>query len=105
MMRLVAIALLLGAAGPVSIELPRDFVPFADIPGGPGAAAINGNCLSCHSAEMVMNQPVLTAPEWQGEITKMRTVYKAPVDPADDAAIIAWLLAMQATRPGDTTGG
>ena len=35
MMRLVSMALLLGAAAPVSIELPGAFVPFADIKGGP----------------------------------------------------------------------
>jgi cytochrome c553 len=99
MMRLVAMALLLGAAAPVSIELPDEFVPFADFAGGPSADAINANCLSCHSAEMVRHQPRLTAAEWQGEVTKMRQVYKAPIDPADDAAILAWLLAMEAARP------
>lgn len=100
MMRLpiVVIALALGAAGPVRIALPDTFVPFADIAGGPSAEAINGNCLSCHSAEMVMNQPMLSAAEWQGEVSKMRSAYKAPVDAADDAAIIAWLTAMQARR-------
>lgn len=93
---LVAGAFALGAAGPVSIELPGAFVPFADIAGGPSAEAINSNCLACHSAEMVLNQPKLSATEWQGVVTKMRTTYKAPVDAADDAAIVAWLTAMQA---------
>ena len=90
---------LLAAAAPVSIELPNDFVPFADIAGGPSAEAINANCLSCHSAEMVLHQPQLSRIEWQGEIAKMRSTYKAPVDPADDAAILQWLVAMQARRP------
>lgn len=97
MMRLLVIAgaFALGAAGPVSIELPGEFVPFADIAGGPSADAINGNCLSCHSPEMVLNQPKLSAAEWQGVVTKMRGTYKAPIDAADDAAIVAWLSAMQ----------
>jgi hypothetical protein len=98
MMRLMMMALLLGAAAPVSIELPGEFVPFVDIRGGPSAEAINANCLSCHSAEMVLHQPRLTPIEWQGEVTKMRNVYKAPVAPSDDAAIIAWLVAMQSGR-------
>lgn len=98
MMRLMMMALLLGAAAPVSIELPGEFVPFVDIKGGPSADAVNANCLSCHSAEMVLHQPRLTPIEWQGEVTKMRNVYKAPVAPADDAAIVAWLVAMQTGR-------
>ncbi|MBC7505886.1 MAG: cytochrome c [Sandarakinorhabdus sp.] len=94
-MRVLLMAFALGAAAPVSIELPGEFVPFADIPGGPSADAINGNCLACHSGEMVINQPKLTAAEWQGEVTKMRTAYHAPVETSDDAAIVAWLTAMQ----------
>jgi hypothetical protein len=101
----MAMALAVGAAAPVSIELPNEFVPFAELAGGPSPDAINGNCLSCHSAEMVLNQPDLTSVEWQASVTKMRSVYKAPVDPADDAAIIAWLLAMQAARAPGASGG
>ena len=95
---IIAGAFALGAAGPVSIELPGEFVPFADIAGGPSAEAVNSNCLSCHSAEMVLDQPKLSAIEWQGVVTKMRTAYRAPIDATDDAAIVAWLTAMQAKR-------
>lgn len=95
---IIAGAFAIGAAGPVSIELPDAFVPFADISGGVSAEAINGNCLSCHSADMVLNQPTLSAAEWRSVVSKMRTTYKAPVDAADDAAIVAWLTAMQARR-------
>ena len=98
MMRLALMGLLLGAAAPASIELPGEFVPFVDIKGGPSAETINANCLSCHSGEMVLNQPHLTPIEWQAEVTKMRTGYKAPVEPGDDAAIVDWLVAMQAGR-------
>ena len=97
-MAVIAAAFALGAAAPVSVELPGEFVPFADIAGGPSAAAINGNCLACHSAEMVLNQPKLSAAEWQGVVVKMRTTYKAPIDATEDAAIVAWLGAMQASR-------
>jgi len=83
----------------VSIDLPGDFVPFADVAGGPSAEAVNANCLSCHSGEMITSQPPLSRIEWQGEVTKMRSVYKAPVEAADEAAIVDWLVAMQAARP------
>lgn len=80
----------------VGIDLPGDFEPFADVPGGPSAEAVNANCLSCHSGEMITTQPRLSRIEWQGEVTKMRSVYKAPVDTRDDAAIVEWLVAIQA---------
>lgn len=58
---------------------------------GPGADAINNNCLACHSADMVLNQPALSADAWKAEVNKMINVYKAPVVPADIPAILAWL--------------
>lgn len=88
------------ASRPVSIDLPFDATQFAAVgPGAPSADAINNNCLSCHSAEMVLNQPALSRMEWAGEVAKMRKVYKAPVAEADDAAIIDWLTAMSARLP------
>ncbi len=87
-----------GLSAPVAIELPDDPTAFADVPGGPGAEAINNNCRACHSASMVLTQPRLTRSEWTAEVLKMRNVYKAPVDPADDAAIIDWLVAMSEGR-------
>lgn len=99
----LAALLALGAAPaprPVSIDLPFDATPFPDLgPGAPSADTINNNCLACHSTEMVLTQPALTRAEWAGEVTKMRSVYKAPVAEADDAAIIDWLVVMSARRP------
>ena len=97
---LLAAAGLAVAAAPdsrakVSIDLPFDATPYPDLgPGAPSADAINNNCLSCHSAEMVMTQPALRRAEWAAEVAKMRNVYKAPVVEADDAAITDWLTAM-----------
>ena len=88
------------AAAPVSIDLPVSARLYPELGrGAPSADAINNNCLSCHSAEMVMTQPRLTNAEWTAEVVKMRNVFKAPIDPADDAAIIAWLTAMSAGMP------
>lgn len=76
----------------VSVDLPSGGRAY---PGaGPGAEAMNGNCASCHSAGMVLTQPHLTRAEWQGEVTKMMNVYRAPVDPADVPAIVDYLASL-----------
>ena len=62
------------------MELPTDERTF---PGGDKAAAINNNCVACHSAGMVLNQPPLSRAEWAGEVHKMANVYKAPVSPEE----------------------
>jgi hypothetical protein len=93
-MRFIALALCFAGAAvaaPVSVTLPGEMGLYPDLGrGAPAADAINNNCLGCHSAEMVLTQPRLTPAEWQAEVAKMRNVFKAPIDPADDAAIVAW---------------
>jgi mono/diheme cytochrome c family protein len=68
-------------------------LPFGDrtFPDGPGADLVNSNCLACHSAGMVLNQPALTKAQWRTEVEKMRTAYKAPIDPKDLDAIVDYL--------------
>ncbi len=70
-----------------SIVLPNRGIRFS----GPGAEAVNENCLTCHSAGMVLNQPMLPAAAWKAEAEKMIHVYKAPVDEKDVAAIVDYL--------------
>jgi hypothetical protein len=72
----------------VSVDLP-----FGDrmFPDGPGADVVNGNCLACHSADMVLNQPVLSKAQWLTEVEKMRNAFKAPIDPKDVVAIVDYL--------------
>ena len=100
--RILAAACLLAALGqaaPVLAEAPMTFrsekveLPTGDrmFPGGDKAAAINNNCVTCHSAGMVLNQPPLSRGEWAGEVRKMVGVYKAPVSPEDESAIIDYL--------------
>jgi len=72
----------------VSVDLPD---PGRLLPGGDAADAINNNCLACHSAGMVLNQPSLSRDEWQAEVTKMRDTYKAPIAPQDVDAIVNYL--------------
>jgi cytochrome c5 len=72
----------------VSVELPTSDISF---PGGAAADAINANCLSCHSAGMVLTQPNLSRAAWAAEVGKMIHVFKAPIDQANAAAIVDYL--------------
>src|ERR1700751_831026 len=58
---------------------------------GPGSDAINNNCLPCHSADHVLNQPSLAREAWQEVVNKMIKAYKAPVSPDDAKAIVDYL--------------
>jgi mono/diheme cytochrome c family protein len=78
----------------VTVDLPDSERTFP----GPGADAVNNNCLACHSAGMVLNQPVLTKSAWQAEVTKMIQNYKAPVSEEDVAAIVDYLASMKAAE-------
>ena len=81
-----------GAAGITLHSVSAD-LPVGDrmFPGGADAEAINNNCLSCHSAGMVLNQPDLTRSTWERVVEKMRSQYKAPVAAEDVPAIVAYL--------------
>ncbi|HTJ90090.1 MAG TPA: cytochrome c [Acidocella sp.] len=61
-------------------------------PGGAAAQVVNANCLTCHSAGMVLNQPDLTRAAWQGEVMKMIKFYHAPINAADIPAIVDYLV-------------
>lgn len=103
-MRMLALtaALLLGACTPSgrahrdialtsqAMTLPAETATFPA-----GAAIVSVNCTACHSPELILTQPRLGAEKWQAEVTKMRGVYKASIDPADDAKIAAALVALQ----------
>ena len=64
---------------------------------GSGADAINNNCLACHSADHVLNQPSLSREAWQEVVNKMITAYKAPVSPDDVKAIVDYLVRLKGT--------
>src|SRR3984893_17784120 len=72
---------------PVKVDLPESDRMFQ----GSGADAINNNCLPCHSAGMVLNQPALSRQAWTAEVNKMINNYKAPVAPEDVGAIVEYL--------------
>jgi cytochrome c553 len=78
----------------VSVDLPAGDRMFE----GPGADAANNNCLACHSAGMVLNQPAMSKARWQAEVEKMRTAYRAPIDSNDVSSIVDYLAGIGSTR-------
>ena len=100
LLSVVSIPAVARAAGPsglkrVKIELPDSDKMFPD---GPGADAINKNCLACHSADMVLNQPALSKQAWTAEVHKMINNYRAPIAPEDVGAIVDYLTALKGAK-------
>ena len=93
----ITMLLVLGAAQPgfaanIALSSTKVEYPTADAMfSGEGADAINNNCLACHSAGMVLNQPALSKQAWTAEVNKMINNYKAPVAPEDVGAIVEYL--------------
>ncbi len=77
----------------ITVTLPEDGTTF---PLRTGSDAMTANCAGCHSTSMILFQPALTSDQWTAEIRKMKEVYKAPVDPAAEPAILAYLNAISA---------
>ncbi len=73
-----------------SVELPDSSRAF---PSGPNVDTVTANCTGCHSSGMILNQPSLSRTAWEGEVKKMVSVYKAPVEASDIPAIVAYLAA------------
>lgn len=75
-------------------------LPFGDpaYPDGAGADLATNNCLGCHSAAMVLNQPPLPQSTWQTEVDKMRTAYKAPIANTDVGPIVDYLTRIKGTK-------
>jgi hypothetical protein len=78
-----------------TVELPSGDALF---PGGSSADAVNNNCLACHSADMVLNQPALSKSVWESEVLKMIKVYRAPIDESDVPAIVGYLASTKGTN-------
>ena len=47
---------------------------------------------------MVLYQPPLSRAGWEAEVKKMRNVYKAPIDPTDDAALVDYLMSIKGIK-------
>ena len=72
----------------LKLEVPTSDMMF---PPGAGADAVNNNCLACHSADHVLNQPSLPKATWKDVVNKMINAYKAPITSKDAAEIVEYL--------------
>jgi hypothetical protein len=79
----------------VSLQLPPSDVTF---PGGAKAETMNGNCLVCHSAGMVLTQPDLPKAAWAGIVDKMIHTYKAPIDDRERGEIVDYLATLKVAQ-------
>jgi mono/diheme cytochrome c family protein len=58
----------------------------------PGRDAVTNNCAACHSLDYIqMNSPFPDRKLWEAEVTKMRSVFGAPIDDADAKTVIEYL--------------
>lgn len=95
----VACGLLAGltvSAKPVTYTIPDETAAFKP---GPNLDVVQGNCGACHSSDYVLTQP--KGPKfgkefWQAEVTKMITVFGAPIAPDDVPKIVDYLTATYA---------
>ncbi len=79
----------------VNVTLPDSSI---NLPDGPGRDVVLYNCLACHSADFIAQQPLQPASVWEAEVTKMRKIMKAPVSDADAKTIVAYLAAVKGAR-------
>jgi len=86
---------ILAADETVSISLPPERTVLAE---GPGREVTETQCRVCHSLDYVTTQPRVGAAQWQGVVTKMRTVFGAPISDADAKAITDYLAASYGAR-------
>jgi hypothetical protein len=97
---LASVPLALRGATPFELKSVKIDLPDSDrmFPEGPGSDAINNNCLACHSAGMVLNQPSLSQQAWTAEVNKMINNYKAPIAPEDVGMIVEYLTALKGAK-------
>jgi len=100
LLEVASMPLVARAATPFELKSVKIDLPDSDrmFPDGPGSDAINNNCLACHSADMVLNQPALSKQAWAAEVTKMINTYKAPVASEDVGPIVEYLTDLKGAK-------
>ena len=73
----------------LTVALPGSNVNFQS---GPNLGIVQANCLVCHNADYIYNQPNLTRAQWTGEVNKMRAVYKATISDENIPLIVDYLM-------------
>ena len=78
-----------------TVILPGSSQVFPNNPGGPSAMQTNANCLTCHSAGMVLNQPNFPKATWQAIVKQMIVQFQAPVAASDVQQIVDYLTSIK----------
>lgn len=94
-MRIIALTFLTfssaaALAGEVTIALPAETAVFNP---GKGVELAQANCLICHSADYIRNQPPMPRKFWEAEVKKMREKYGAPAPEEVAPALVDYLAA------------
>ena len=76
---------------PISLAYSDEpIIPLID---APGRGMVESNCALCHSLDYPRtNAPFMNRKMWQAEIDKMIKVFGAPIEPADAAVIVDYLV-------------
>lgn len=69
----------------VTVELPK----------APGSKTFNMNCVICHSASYIQNQPNMSEKQWTAIVTKMQKTFGAPVPDSSINEIVQYLVAIK----------
>ncbi len=99
-MRQFVLLALLAAIGSIpALAVPRVYqLPdeTAELAPGPNLDLVQGNCGGCHSSDYISTQPRRLPNAkafWTAEVTKMQHAYGAPIENADIAKIVDYLVA------------
>jgi cytochrome c5 len=97
MRTVIATAVFLATVAVAAAEEKRIALPpdneYARLAPGPGSDLTQTQCQFCHSTDYVVMQPRGDAKQWQAVVTKMITVFGAPLGEADAKAIVEYLAA------------
>lgn len=70
-----------------------------ELPPGSHQELFRVRCVICHSPRLVLTQPRLSAEKWREVVHKMVVMYGAPVEPDEEAAIVAYLTQVRGAPP------
>lgn len=85
----------IGAVAAVAPDLNHVIV---ELPKAPGSQTFNANCVICHSAAYIQNQPDMPEKSWTAIVTKMQKTFGAPVSDSSAKVIIQYLVSIKGKK-------
>ena len=96
-LRRLVVAAVLACAPALPAALLAQGAPAADLPDGPDVALVRARCVTCHGADLIVQQR-LTQVGWDREVTKM-VRWGSPVTDAERPAVVAYLTRAFGVQP------